>query len=162
MKPLLLGEAPSRRGDRYHRFPLSGTPAKTLCKCADLPPDGDAADIGSWTWGLYEHFETLNTIERYADAYPWSSVRAQERWKAFVEDRGPRPLIVVALGRKAADAIGISGRPWGFWVEAGLTQKVVAPHPSGRNRLMNEDANREMLGRILREALDRAHRIPED
>jgi hypothetical protein len=37
-KPLLIGEAPSRSGDRYWMFQLSGAVAQTLCELAGIPP----------------------------------------------------------------------------------------------------------------------------
>lgn len=163
MKPLLLGEAPSRTGDRYYRFPLSGAVARTLCQRAGLPPDGPPEEIASWSWGLYEHFDTLNAIQRYADASPWSAVKARERWRKWLdeqEDEAPR--VVIALGRKAADAIGIGGAPWGVWIPAARTDMILAPHPSGRNRLLNDDLYQRMLGRILREALERSARLIEE
>jgi hypothetical protein len=41
MLPLLVGEQPSRTGDRFHEFPLSGAVAQTLCQMAGIPPDSE-------------------------------------------------------------------------------------------------------------------------
>lgn len=153
MKPLLLGEAPSKAGDRYHMVPLSGNPAELICRLMGWSYDGAAY------WTLTEHFDTLNTIERYADAYPWSTVRARERWAAWRAEH-PGDLVVVALGRKAANAIGVKGTEWGEWDGGpdghGYLQRVAAPHTSGRSRIMNSPAIRGLLTETLRSALDLA------
>lgn len=132
-------------------FPLSGNPARTLCTLAGLEREGDEA----WYWTLTRHFDTANTIRRYADAYPWSAVRARERvLKLMMERQGG---VIVAVGRKAADALEIPRKHlWGEWMLAGAYQLNVIPHPSGLNRIMNEKAMRDLTGRVLREAMDRA------
>ncbi|HEX7088698.1 MAG TPA: uracil-DNA glycosylase family protein [Longimicrobiales bacterium] len=153
--PLLLGEAPSERGDRYHAFPLSGAPAEFICKLMEWETEGPAY------WTLIEHFETLNAIERYRDAYPWSKPRAQERWTRWLltrpEEEQRLPLIVVCLGQRAAGAVGLrDDKPYGEWLEAGLLQAVCVPHPSGRNRFWNTSGARESMRSWLEEAIARA------
>lgn len=156
--PLLVGESPSRSGDRFWRLPLSGAPARVLCQCAGWEADGPAAQLGSWTWALYSRFETVNTIERYADASPWSAPRARERgeaiWVAAVRERRPS---VVLLGRRVAAAFGLVDVDFFAWRGGGgvaMPRVVVLPHPSGRNLLLNEPRTRERIGRALREAVD--------
>src|SRR5882757_7259680 len=78
-KPMLVGEAPSRGGDEYHRYPLSGPPARVLCRLAGIEPDGRGTTYGRWYWPLRERFLAVNLVERYADAEPWSAPRARER-----------------------------------------------------------------------------------
>jgi uracil-DNA glycosylase len=157
-KPLMVGESPSRTGDRYHRFPLSGAPARTLCRAAGWEPDGPASELGSWTWALYGWFETVNVFSRYADATPWSAVIARQRAIEIVKDS--RPGTIVVLGNRVAAAFGIldSSNPfvWLEWSSAaiGHSYRIVRiPHPSGRNRLLNDPAMREAVGRTLREAV---------
>lgn len=54
-RPLLLGEAPSRAGDRFYMVPLSGNPAVRICRIMGWDTGGEAA-----YWTLVEHFETLH------------------------------------------------------------------------------------------------------
>lgn len=155
MKPLLLGEAPSKAGDRYHGFPLSGAPATRICQLMGWDTGGEAP-----YWTLREHFDTLNAVERFADAYPWRVETARSRWRAYRAEN-PGDLIVVALGRRAADAIGIGdGFLFGEWQGGpdghGYVEKVAAPHTSGRSRIMNEQNTRDLLVEILTRAEEKA------
>lgn len=156
-RPLLLGEAPSEAGDRYHAFPLSGSPATRICRLMGWALEGAAY------WTLIEHFETLNAIERWADAEPWSTVRARMRWNAYRAERGPSaPRVVVALGRRAAYAAGLpDGLSWGTWVElawpvGGRYAVTVIPHTSGRSRVWNDPATKGLVFRVLTESIERA------
>jgi hypothetical protein len=151
----LIGESPSRTGDRYWRFPLSGAPAKTLCQCADFPPDGDGKHLRDWSWALYSRFRTVNLFQRHAEATPWSTLAARERGR----DRLERLVAwdascAVLLGRRVGGAFGLDTRPYFEWTTAGLPL-VVIPHPSGRNLLMNDAKVREWVGKTLRAAAER-------
>lgn len=85
-RPILLGEAPSQRGDAYHHFPLSGPPARVLCQLAGIPPQPAGSTYGRWTWALYERFDCRNLIERYADATPWPTATARERARQLLAE----------------------------------------------------------------------------
>ncbi len=156
--PLLLGEAPSRVGDRYHNFPLSGAIGKRLCEFAGIEPDEKGSKYGRYYWPLREHFDCINAIERYEDAYPWHVEVARERVRRYLEEEGEEgPMVVVALGTKAFDAVaGIRGRgtDWGEWIQVGIMRVVMLPHPSARNLLYNNPKMRDLAGRILREAIE--------
>lgn len=160
--PLLLGEAPSRGGDRYWMFPLSGRPARVLCTLAEIPPQDEGSTYGRWTWALYERFECRNLFERYAQAEPWSVVRAREAAGPIaVALEGGR--IVVCLGRRVHAAVCSAldlGPPLDphEWVTVAPTgaSVVAVPHPSGLNRVLNDPAEREALGATLRRALELA------
>jgi uracil-DNA glycosylase len=163
-KPLIVGEAPSKGGDRYHMFPLSGPPSKVLCQAAGIPPQPGGSAYGRWTWALYERFEAVNLIERYRDAEPWSAPRARERARKLVEEAGP--LVVVLLGRRVATAWGLGERAIGEWGPAlvgGLPvpEVICLPHPSGLNRTLNDPDVRALLGRGLVEATERARTYHE-
>lgn len=231
-RPILLGEAPSRVGDRFHMFPLSGRPAQVLCGLAGIPPQDGGTRYGRWTWALYEHFDCRNLIDRYADAEPWSVPVARDRARALLDElraeqvecryvppgtghpqeeiyrqlsgatRVQRitvapPPVIVCLGRRVQRAIGdaldfpamrlhanldtwggemfgtfgvwaapwqirppivrasdparpfyldVTERPWAPWV-------VTIPHPSGLNRLLNDEVTRARCGEVLRHAL---------
>jgi hypothetical protein len=150
-RPLLIGEAPSRQGDRYWRFPLSGNPARVLCQLAGIPPDPESTGPGKWTWALYEHFNCVNLIERYADAEPWSAPRAREVARAFKL----RPVNLL-LGRRVAVAFRLEDEPLFRWADIGQGRRAVClPHPSGLNRKLNDPGMREEMGRVLREVIKR-------
>lgn len=157
-RPLLLGEAPSRAGDRFYMVPLSGNPAVRICRIMGWDTGGEAA-----YWTLVEHFETLNTIRRFADAEPWSAVRARERWNTHLRERrrsDRSDLVVVCLGRRAAAAVGIGAWEVGDWVKVpGGVEAVAAPHTSGRSRLWNDPETEFTMRRVLAE--EEARERPE-
>jgi uracil-DNA glycosylase len=139
MKPLLVGEAPASPIHHADR-PLSGSPARVLCGLLGVEgPDWDAE--------LYERFDCVNLIPRYRDAYPWARSRAV----AYAETVPVREVTVL-LGRKVAEAFGVSEFYEWRRLPSG-TCAIAVPHPSGRNRLLNEEAERERMGAALREAL---------
>lgn len=156
-RPLIVGESPSRSGDRFWRFPLSGSPARVLCECAGWEPHGPAEDLGSWTWALYARFVTVNVFERFRTATPWSMPRARDRaeaiWQTAVIERR---RAVVLLGRRTAAAFDFAA-PFYEWrgTTPELPRIVVIPHPSGRNLLLNEPTTRERIGEVLRSAVER-------
>jgi hypothetical protein len=235
-RPILLGEAPSRAGDRYHAFPLSGRPARVLCELAGIPPQEEGSTYGRWTWALYERFECRNLFERYADATPWSAPRAREAARvalaaaqagaavtaavdlATVDPAAAlatTPTVIVCLGRRVQAAVfgaldgdiarplrtrpgawntgvfgdfGVWASPWsihtpvvrptcrhcgeqrafreaqclvgvgGHEYEDRREQRwapwvVTIPHPSGLNRLLNDEATRARCGAVLTRAL---------
>lgn len=157
-RPILLGEAPSKSGDRYNRFPISGRVSETLCRLASIEPEPDGSRYGRWYWALREVFSVGNVISRYAAAYPWSLPRAQAAWTRWLvgEWGGREPLVVVCLGRRVQRAVGLgAARGWGDWVFAGLLAAVAIPHPSGLNRVLNDPGVRLLVG----ETLDQARRI---
>lgn len=161
--PMLIGEAPSRGGDRFYSFPLSGRPARVLCEMAGIPPLEDGSTYGRWTWALYERFECVNLFLRYKDATPWSAPAARKMAKALIVD-GWHPEVVVLLGKKVSAAVFSAlelPQPDPYqWVELdfGMLSIVQIPHPSGLNRVLNDEAERARSGEILREAMSRAGR----
>jgi hypothetical protein len=239
-QPILLGEAPSKGGDRFHEFPLSGRPAKVLCDLAGIPPQPEGTQYGKWTWALYERFDCRNLIARYADATPWRAATARDRATAILADLERCPLdsdwcdgaicvdrgvycpkktppVIVCLGRKVQAAVfaaldgdirkpiavpgmwggglfgnfGVWAAPWQIHTpvvrqvcrhcdeprafhesqclvgvhgheyedrrEARWAPHVVTiPHPSGLNRLLNDEATRGQCGEVLRRALELA------
>lgn len=159
--PVLIGEAPSKAGDRFHNLPLSGPPARVLCRLAGIPPQDEGSPWGKWTWALYERFETHNLIKRYKDAEPWSTVRARDRARLLLPEL--RGRVVVMLGVKVHSALNQALGPpfippakFFLWAEVHGAQWVLIPHPSGRNRVLNEEAVRQLTGDALRQAMERA------
>jgi hypothetical protein len=170
MKPLMIGEMPSRSGDRYWEFPLSGTVARTLCRMADIPFDPESDGLARWTWALYEHFDTVNAIERHG---PWDSAIAAQRLRDEIEaDRE----VVVLLGRRPQSAYCSMQHPvrntlltklpfyqWRVDMLAPTARRevVVIPHPSALNRIYEEPRERARAGKTLREAIDKAAALHE-
>lgn len=148
-RPLLLGEMPSKRGDEFYMFPLSGSPATRLLKWAGIEkPRGEAA-----YWTLIEHFETMNAQERYTARFDLAAAR--RRWTEYLLCEVPVgvPQTVVCLGRNAQGTIGTIRPGYFEWEEVGSLRYVSTPHPSGRNRYWNDENNVERMGLVLREAL---------
>lgn len=170
MKPLLIGEMPSRTGDRYWEFPLSGVVARTLCRMADIPPEPASTGLGQWTWALYEHFDTINAIERHG---PWDSAVAARRLAEEIESARE---VVVLLGRRPQSAYCSMQQPvrnvllakldfyqWRTDLCAPTSRRevVVIPHPSALNRLYEEPRERERAGKVLRQAIEKAAALHE-
>lgn len=160
---MLLGEAPSRGGDRFHHFPLSGPPARVLCGLAGIPPVEGGTTYGRWTWALYDAFECRNVFERYRDATPWSAPAARSRVAESLDDLYGR--VVVCLGRRPQKALtdALAGgaaalyAPFYTWIGRDVLFAAI-PHPSGLNRILNNADERERSGATLRHALELARR----
>lgn len=139
--------------------PLSGPPARVLCELAGIPPDEDGGP-GRYFWALREHYETLNLFTRHVPE--WSAPEARRRAQ---EIRAGLPKVTVLLGARVAAAFCVTPfRPgqiieWAgapIEVEGGIVGRhcyfVVAYHPSGLNRRLNEKAERTKMGLLLRDA----------
>lgn len=162
-RPILLGESPSKTGDRYHMFPLSGAVAQTLCQLAGIPPQPDGSRYGRWTWALYEHFECRNVFDRYRDATPWQPSEAMIRVTEMVDDLAGRTL--VCLGRRPQQAVcdwlGMASIPdWHVWCSAAGVQPIefkfrwiTIPHPSALNRQLQAADEQARCQRTLQGAL---------
>lgn len=170
--PILLGEAPSKSGDRYHMVPLSGAVAETLCKLAGIPPQAEGTRYGQWTWALYEHFECHNLIKRYPGplgrgaALPLYTARPLA--VTFAEKNEGRVIVVLGARLKSLFTIVLDNYIWhdamvtiGTHGEVHKTpcQIVAIPHPSGLNRMMNDQGHRDRSGQVLREAMTRVATI---
>lgn len=154
---MLIGEAPARGKDRYQAWPLSGRPAQVLCQMAGIEPHEDGTHWGRWTWALYDHFECRNLFQTYTLATPWRVGAAREQAVRIRGDLYGR--VVVCLGRRVHAAVSQALELWppadfhdwrSFPNGAGV---VAIPHPSGLNRLLNEDAERRRCGETLRLAM---------
>lgn len=164
-----MGEAPSKSGDRYHMVPLSGRVAETLCKLAGVPPQEGGTRYGQWTWALYEHFECENLIERYPGAQGKGASFPMEVARPRAVEVVPRleGRVVVVLGSRLKSLFTLAN-DFGVWHENVVTytqhgkvvsarcQAVGIPHPSGLNRMFNDEVERQRCGEVLREAMRRA------
>lgn len=166
IRPLLLGEAPSKSGDRYHDFPLSGAVGQRLCEMAGIEPEVKGSRYGRYYWPLLDHFELRNLIERYPGpqgrgaSFPMEVARQRAgalelKWRMV-------GAVVVLLGARLPGAFDLD---MDFYEQRIKTLSRVTgtsvrfyciPHPSGLNRMYNAERERERAGQVLREAMERA------
>lgn len=157
VRPLIVGEAPSRTGDVYYRFPLSGRVGERLCTWAGIAPLEKGTRYGRFYWPLREQFELRNLLERYPGAAGSGAalpmVPAREAWAELEVSlsAGPRRRVVL-LGSRLALVADVSA-PTFEWVQREGHDVVVVPHPSGLNRVYNDPLAQESVSRVLREAL---------
>jgi len=136
---------------------------------AGIPPEKDGTRYGRWTWALYEHFDTVNALERFQ---PWNERKAAECLRDEIEDRRE---VVVLLGRRAQEAYVrmqhpaesvVAGLEFFSWVvdvnsPTARRQVIVLPHPSSLNRMYHNDRQRGLAGRALKTAIEDAARMHE-
>jgi uracil-DNA glycosylase len=175
-RPILVGEMPSRTGDRYWRFPLSGKVGVRLATWAgleQLAPAPGQTFYGRRYWALRQVFDVVNVRERHD---PAGGPLDAARHAALLERLRDRPAVVL-LGRAVERALELPlyRRPGEQLVEAPLFEVVnwfeplrsvpsapvvVIPHPSPLNRLYNEPGLCLRAGRTLRELAERAGTWP--
>lgn len=175
--PLLLGEAPSKSGDRYWMCPLSGDVGVRLCTWAGiepLPPQRGLSRYGQHYYALVDHFECRNLLRRYPGpqgrgaAFPMElAYPAVGRTLPDLDGR-----VVVMLGVRLPRAFLAPPAPMFEWRTHSITvdpdeqgapegsrgrtftwRYAVIPHPSGLNRAYNDPDNIAKAQRVLREAL---------
>lgn len=166
--PIIVGEAPSKSGDKYHDFPLSGAVGEKLCTMAGLTPDERGSRYGRYYWALREAFDCTNLIERYPGAQGSGAAFPMDVARTRCLELRPmlEGSVVVLLGARLNQAFG-----WAWcgrkrlaerhfeWVTvesefAGLdTMFVVIPHPSGLNRLYNAEETKASAGAALTAAV---------
>lgn len=177
-RPLILGEAPSRSGDKYFMCPLSGAVGERLARWAGLEPQPGGTRYGQWYWSLVEAFECRNLLERYPGpqgkgaALPMGPARAAAA-ELEAELDGRR---VVLLGSRLPAALSL---PWPAPMFEWYTsprriptntlpmedgehvlrlgtefEYAVIPHPSGLNRTYNDPLNVRAASAVLRRCLE--------
>jgi hypothetical protein len=161
--PVLLGEAPSKSGDRYWEFPLSGAVAQSLCAMAGIPPMAGGSRYGRWTWALYERFDCVNLIERWPGAQGQGSAFPLDVACEALVERTPEidGKVVVMLGARLPKVICPQLSPFYFydWHNVTLPRSGACtticsiPHPSGLNRMYNGPVERKRAGVILQQAI---------
>lgn len=161
-RPLILGEAPSRSGDKHWRFPLSGAVGERLCTWAGLEPEVGGSRYGHFYWPLRKAFELRNLIERWpggqglGSAFPMPEARMA--WEGLMPSL--RGRVVVLLGARLAATAQLRLHDWGRWQFPLWCGAVVAiPHPSGLNRLYNATEMHDLASATLRQARTLADRL---
>lgn len=165
MKPLLVGDMPSRASNRYWNTPLSGVAARTLCRAAEC--DRPAAQ--TWTDILYSHFDCVNAQERFDK---WDQARAITRLNEVITAERE---VVVLFGRRVQFAYADMTIPSSSsvyhldfyeWTVDSLSptgrREVVVLSPVARlQQAYKDSAWRRVAGRILREAVSKAALMEE-
>jgi uracil-DNA glycosylase len=168
-RPFLLGEAPSRSGDRYWRFPLSGAVGQRLAEWAGLEPQAGGTRYGRWYWPLNDAFELRNLLARYPGSLgagmgaALPTAPARQAWELLRPEMAGR--VVVLLGARLAILTGLAplkgeggALRTGFyeWQEPEwCAAALVLPHPSALNRKYNDPEEQRQASLGLREALAR-------
>lgn len=149
-RPLLIGEQPAPSAVLGPGAALTGNPARTLLNCVEAAGGAVPAAKTPDEW-LTERFRTANVIKRKT---AWSPYEARKSASVLrVREIDPRGDLVVLLGRRVSAAFGFPGREWfDSWTD-GRVRYWLAPHPSGKNRLLNDPATRTRVGEVLIEAL---------
>lgn len=144
MKPLLIGEAPSK--NESPERPIEGRIGRRLAACCGLPYDE-----------FLNHFERVNLLHERQDTaehgFVFDSVaamrEAQNMKALFAPGR-----IVLLLGLRVGAAFGCR---FGYFVKWWIhdAEAYVIPHPSGINRWHNDLANAAKLKAFMREIVER-------
>jgi hypothetical protein len=135
MKPALIGYMPSKIVDGSA---LGGTIGTRLLRWAGIATKTKGDDI-------VEYFDTFN-LNPYREGV-FDEDLAQDVVSLLKRNHVNTPWVL--CGRAVAKRFALTELP--FWVWD--TQRIIIPHPSGRCRLYNVEANRIKTGKILREAL---------
>lgn len=147
MKPLLVGEAPGTYVEGGE--PLTGRIASTISSL-----------LGITVEEYLERYDRANLFDREIEGkWPWSEARhSAAEIRDALDTRASGVVRVVLLGVRVADAFEMLDSPLYVWRPMpGLkvANAVRVPHPSGRNRLLNEGHHRG----AFRSSLDAAWRM---
>jgi len=143
MKPLLIGEAPGTYVEGGE--PLTGRIASTISSL-----------VGITVEEYLEKFDRANLFDyEMTGRWPWYEARHSA---AEIRDGLEDGKRVVLLGVRVADAFEMLTVPLYLWQPLPGTrsaQAIRVPHPSGRNRLLNEAHHRSAFRASLIGAIDR-------
>lgn len=141
MRPLIVGEAPSRLGDPSK--PITGKCGAKLAEFAGLTgPE------------FRRVFARMNLLQRWPGSAGkgtrWDAAEARRLATEARRSRFVGRRTVLLLGWRVAAAFEV--RVEGYFVQAccGGATAIVVPHPSGVNRWYNEPANRKRMVRFMR------------
>lgn len=137
MKPLLVGEAPSRTSDPA--VPFSGRSGDRLRELLGRP--------------LEDAFEIRNLLAEWpgaaAKGSAWDRGAARERAVEITRLDWYRGRLLVAVGRRVARAFALPALPY-LEVVGEKYPAAVLPHPSGVDRWFNDPQNVEAARAFLR------------
>lgn len=146
MKPLIIGEAPSKNQDPPH--PIEGRIGQRL------------ADLSGLTLPEFlAHFDRTNLIhvrqDTAAHGFQFDMPLARRRAEVLAQSFRPNQIVLL-LGQRVAMAFGFSNRTQPFVQHHihGAEVRIV-PHPSGINRWWNEPKNEDAAKVFMRTIVER-------
>lgn len=149
LKPMFVGEAPSKSTARYGGHALTGETGRRLAEWSGL----SAAEFRAAV-------ECRNVYTTLPER--WAHVRAAEfarvLWSAPETQRAP---LVVLLGARVARAFGFTHAVHFEVYQTGGPAVAVIPHPSGLNRFWNDQTNIARAETFLRRVLHVTHKEPQ-
>jgi hypothetical protein len=140
---VLVGEAPGAVSIRHRpELALTGSTGRNIARLTQVG------------WAEYlRHTDRRNLF--YDPQDPWPTAKARDAARSLEPTLDG--LWVVLLGARVADAFGLGGLPHYEWMDAEwpASRAVVAlaPHPSGRNRVLNDPTERARFGVFMRAAI---------
>jgi hypothetical protein len=164
MKPLLVGDMPTRATERYWNRPLSGAYAKTLCRAMDIP---ESDSYARWTWALYDRFECINAFPHHS---AWDHESAA---RSLAHKITARHEVVVLFGRKVQKAYADMNSPatseienadfyeWNIDILSYTGRRQVLVLPAIRVIKGLDSEHRRLTGRLLNEAIEKAEQMHE-
>lgn len=156
VRPLVVGEAPSRTSDP--EVPFSGRPMRWLSHHLKAPQEEIRSVL---------RFENL--LSRYpGPRFPtaWGPGQARALLRRILVDEMAEPSLLVLCGRSVGRAFGIDESRAFFVRETyqpprgcgGTLECVVVPHPSGLSRWWNDPANKRLGLAFLGDLFDASRR----
>lgn len=151
MKPLIVGEAPSK--NELPERPIEGRIGARLAVCCGLPYDE-----------FLERFERVNLLRVRQDTkekgfefdaaaaahVAWQMAAPLSTQFAFHEGR-----TVLLLGKRVAAAFGADTRYFERQRIGTRAEVYVLPHPSGVNRWWNDEANQRRMVEFMHGIVER-------
>lgn len=131
MKPLIVGEAPSKNEDPER--PIEGRIGLRLATCAGLTlPE------------FLAHFDRVNLLhvrqDTAAHGFPFDLGLATQA-AAAIRRMFTNEMVVLLLGKRVAAAFGLSHADYFLQLSLNGPDIRVIPHPSGINRWWNDPKN---------------------
>ncbi len=144
MKPLIIGEAPSKNEPTPR--PIEGRIGKRLAMYANMPLQR-----------FLDHFDRVNLLAIRQDTAEHGftfDVKAARVEADKLQREFKRGQVVILLGGRVAEAFGVHDD---YFVEnpLGLAKAYIVPHPSGINRWHNDPANRIRMSVFMAEIVER-------
>jgi uracil-DNA glycosylase len=131
LKPLIIGEAPSKNEDPARIVPIGGRIGRRLADCCGLSLED-----------FLNHFDRMNLLDARQDTKEKGfefDVAAAMRRATMLRSEWTSPRIVILLGSRVQQAFRFGQYPpfWPIALLNGVTVYVM-PHPSGVNRWWND------------------------
>lgn len=138
-KLVLIGEAPGAETIRGH-------PERALLGSTGA----NLASIAEWSWE--EYVEKTERYNLFLDPQPmWYFKRAFAAARELERQLEGRTIIL--LGAKVATAFEVLREPNYEWLHEDWANVAKVPHPSGRNRMWNDDEERAKAYEFLKDLL---------